>query len=161
MSKNIKEEQGSQADVSLAKFLSFIETQTPTDIASMSHGSKLKRVELSKRSGIARSTLNDNRLVRLALLDWEEELRDKKQLAPLKKAPKGFNPEDAESGSEATDEHIPYDQSLKQLKLLSGELERAKRRELEKDAEISRLRKRLEHYEELSEVLAGTGVLPR
>lgn len=161
MSKTTKEEQVSQADESLAKFLSWKETLSPTDVASMSRGSKLNRVEVSKRVGIAKSTLNDNRLVKDALLKWEEELRDNKQLAPLKKAPKGFNQEDAESGSQAADEHIPYDQSLKQLKLLSGEVERLKRKALEKDAEISRLRKRLERYEELSEVLAGTGVLPR
>lgn len=38
------------------------------------------------------------------------------------------------------------DQSLKQLKLLSGEVERLKRKALEKDVEISCLRKRLERY---------------
>lgn len=161
MSKAKTEVQTSQADESLAKFMSWKETQSATDVAAMSRGAKLNRTEVSKRVGIAKSTLNDNDLVKKALLAWEEELRGKKQLAPLKVAPKGFNPEASESNPEAVDEHIPYDQSLKQLKRLSSEVESLKKKCLDKDAEIGRLRKRLERYEELSEVLAGTGVLPR
>lgn len=161
MSETTKDTWNSQADESLAKFLSFKETQSLTDILSMKRGSKLNRGELHKRVGIAKSTLNDNHLVKKALLKWEAELRDQGILGPLKKYPPNINPEDAVSDSQATDELIPYDQSLKKLKILNGELERAKRRELEKDAEISRLRKRLERYEELSEVLAGTGIFPR
>lgn len=161
MSEKIKQTQASQADESLAKFLSLKETQSLTDILSMKRGSKLDRGKLHKRVGIAKSTLNDNHLVKKALLEWEAELREQGVLGPLKKDPQSINSEDAVSDSQATEELIPYDQSLKKLKLLSGELERAKRRELEKDAEISRLRKRLERYEELSEVLAGTGVFRR
>ncbi|OCH76013.1 VPA1267 family protein [Vibrio breoganii] len=161
MSKATTEIQGSQADESLAKFMSWKETQSATDVASMSRGAKLNRVEVAKRVGVAKSTLNDNHLVKEALLTWEEELRTKKQLAPLKDAPKGFNPDAPESSSEDVVEHIPYDQSLKQLKRLSGEVESLKKKCLDKDAEIGRLRKRLERYEELSEVLSGTGVLPR
>ncbi|EGQ8195071.1 hypothetical protein I7104_004304 [Vibrio parahaemolyticus] len=161
MSKATTEVQGSQADESLAKFMSWKETQSATDVAAMSRGAKLNRTEVSKRVGIAKSTLNDNALVKNALLAWEEELRDKKQLAPLKVAPKGFNPETPENNSEDLNEHIPYNQSLKQLKRLSREVESLKKKCLDKDAEIGRLRKRLERYEELSEVLSGTGVLPR
>ncbi|HIF9218240.1 TPA: VPA1267 family protein [Photobacterium damselae] len=161
MSEIVKEVPSSQADESLAKFLSWKATQSPVDVASMSRGSKLNRVEVSKRVGIAKSTLNDNHLVKAALLEWEGELRDKKQLAPLKKAPKGFNHEDSESIFEAKDGYIPYDQSIKRLKFLSAEVERLKRKNLEMDAEISRLRKKLQTYEELSEVLSSTGVLPR
>ncbi|GAK83411.1 hypothetical protein JCM19238_961 [Vibrio ponticus] len=107
MSKAKTEVQTSQADESLAKFMSWKETQSATDVAAMSRGAKLNRTEVSKRVGIAKSTLNDNDLVKKALLAWEEELRGKKQLAPLKVAPKGFNPEASESNPEAVDEHIP------------------------------------------------------
>ncbi|MEZ9007588.1 VPA1267 family protein [Vibrio sp. 10N.247.311.59] len=161
MSKVTNQERGSQADESLAKFMSWKETQSAVDVAAMSRGARLNRVEVSKRVGIAKSTLNDNPLVKKALIAWEEELRDKKQLAPLKVAPKGFNPEGGENAPKELEEHIPYDQSLKQLKRLSTELESLKKKCLDKDAEIGRLRKHLERYEELSEVLAGTGVLPR
>lgn len=161
MSKTTKEDQGSQADESLAKFMSWKETQSAVEVAAMSRGAKLNRTEVSKRVGIAKSTLNDNHLVKKALVVWEDELRGKKQLAPLKVAPKGFNPESDESAPRGSEEHIPYDQSLKQLKRLSIEVESLKKKCLDKDAEIGRLRKRLERYEELSEVLAGTGVVPR
>ncbi|MCG9236315.1 VPA1267 family protein [Vibrio harveyi] len=161
MSKSIKEEQASQADESLAKFMSWRETQSAADVAAMSRGAKLNRTEVSKRVGVAKSTLNDNHLVKKALLEWEEELRGKKQLAALRKTSKGFIPEGHESDSKVEAEYIPYEQSLKKLKRLSCEVESLKKKCLDKDAEISRLRKRLERYEELSEVLSGTGILPR
>lgn len=161
MSKVTKEEQGSQADESLAKFMSWRETQSAADVAEMSRGAKLNRTEVSKRVGIAKSTLNDNKLVKKALLDWEEELRGKKQLAALRKNPKGSLSQGHASNSKVEVEYIPYDQSLKQLKRLGCEVENLKKKCLDKDAEISRLRQRLERYEELSEVLSGTGILPR
>jgi predicted RNase H-like nuclease (RuvC/YqgF family) len=95
------------------------------------------------------------------LLDWEEELRGEKQLAALRETPKEFLPKGHEGDSKVEADYIPYDQSLKQLKRLSVEVESLKKKCLDKDAEISRLRGRLERYEELSEVLSGTGVLPR
>ncbi|WP_172427908.1 hypothetical protein [Vibrio mediterranei] len=51
MSKSIKEEQASQADESLAKFMSWRETQSAADVAAMSRGAKLNRTEVSKRVG--------------------------------------------------------------------------------------------------------------
>ena len=161
MSKVNTEVQTSQADESLAKFMSWKETQSAADVAAMSRGAKLNRTEVSKRVGIAKSTLNDNALVKAALMAWEEELRDKKQLAPFKAAPRGFNPQGDEGIASETQEHIPYDQSLKQLKILRREVESLKKKCLNKDAEIGRLRERLERYEDISDALAATGVYPR
>ncbi|MDE1305733.1 hypothetical protein L9W77_01255 [Vibrio aestuarianus] len=145
----------------MAKFNSWKVTLTPSDVVAMSRGSKLNRTEVAKAVGIAKSTLNDNKLVKEALLDWEKELRETMLLAQLKKNPKTLESEGSESDSGAEFEHILYDQSLKELKRLRSDVERLKTQCLNKDVEISRLRKKLEHYAELSEVLIGTGVMPR
>ena len=54
-----------------------------------------------------------------------------------------------------------YDQSGSELKRLKIEVERLKTKCLNKDAEIERLRSKLEQYTELSEVLSGSGIMPR
>lgn len=150
----------SQADESLEKFNSWKETLTSTDITAMSRGSKLNRTEVAKSIGIAKSTLNDNPLVKRALLKWEEELRSSRLLANLKQATTQWKG-DSKTDFEFEDAPLPHDQSLKQLKRLKGELEQLKAQCINKDAEITRLRKELERYAELSEVLAGTGIMPR
>ncbi|WP_318490003.1 hypothetical protein [Photobacterium leiognathi] len=48
--------------------MSWKETQSASDVAAMSRGAKLNRTEVSKRVGIAKSILNDNDLVKKALL---------------------------------------------------------------------------------------------
>ncbi|EHR0920359.1 hypothetical protein KS884_003510 [Vibrio parahaemolyticus] len=48
MSKATTEAQGSQADENLAKFMSWKEIQSATDVAEMSCGVKLNRTEVSK-----------------------------------------------------------------------------------------------------------------
>ncbi len=49
MSKVATELQGSQADENLAKFVSWKEIQSATDVAEMSRGVKLNRTEVSRR----------------------------------------------------------------------------------------------------------------
>ncbi|ELH9566758.1 hypothetical protein RQY93_004290 [Vibrio parahaemolyticus] len=49
MSKATTEAQGSQADENSAKFMSWKEIQSATDVAEMSCGVKLNRTEVSRR----------------------------------------------------------------------------------------------------------------
>ena len=58
----------SQAQDSLNKFEAWVVTQSRSDLAAISRGSKLNRAEVAKAVGITHSTLNDNALVKAALL---------------------------------------------------------------------------------------------
>lgn len=149
MSKNIGI---SQAQDSLNKFETWASTLSNADFVAIARGSKLNRNDVAKGAGIARSTLNDNDLVKAALLSLEDDLRSKNVLAPLTEAAK----EQQESGVDKL-----YEQSGNELKRLKTEVERLKAKCLNKDAEIERLRSKLEQYFELSEVLSGSGVMPR
>lgn len=142
----------SQAQDSLNKFDAWASTLSDADFAAIARGSKLNRNEVAKGAGIARSTLNDNDLVKSSLLALEEDLRSKNVLAPLTEGAK----KQQEPGAERL-----YDQSGDELKRLKTELQRLKTKCLNQDAEIERLRSKLEQYTELSEVLSGSGVMPR
>lgn len=142
----------SQAQDSLNKFDAWASTLLNADFAAIARGSKLNRNEVAKGAGIARSTLNDNDLVKSALLALEDVLRSKNVLAPLTEAAK----EQQEPGAEQR-----YDQSGNDFKRLKTEVQRLKTKCLNQEAEIERLRSKLEQYTELSEVLSGSGVMPR
>ncbi|MFC1234824.1 VPA1267 family protein [Vibrio sp. F74] len=147
-----KKKDVSQAQESLDKFEAWAGSLSDADFVAIGRGAKLNRSEVAKGTGIARSTLNDNDLVKAALLALEGDLRSKGVLAPLAEGAK----EQQDSGVEKL-----YDQSGSELKRLKTEVERLKTKCLNKDAEIERLRSKLEQYTELSEVLSGSGVMPR
>ncbi|MFK0574010.1 VPA1267 family protein [Endozoicomonas sp.] len=105
----------SQAQESLNKFEAWALTQSRSDFVAISRGSRLIRAEVAKGVGVTRSTLNDNVLVKAALLELESNLRDQGVLAPL------VNKDEA-SESEAGE--VLHDQSANDLKRLKAENER-------------------------------------
>lgn len=142
----------SQAQDSLNKFEAWASTQSRSDFVAISRGSKLNRAEVAKGVGITRSTLNDNALVKAALLELESSLREQGILAAL------FNKDESKE-SEAGD--ILHDQSSNDLKRLKAENERLKAKVVKQEATIDVLRSKLEQYEEISDVLYEAGIMPR
>lgn len=142
----------SQAQDSLNKFEAWASTQSRSDFVAISRGSKLNRGDVAKNVGITRSTLNDNALVKAALLELESSLREQGILAPL------FDKnEQKESGVG----EVLHDQSANDLKRLKAENERLKAKVVKQEATIEVLRSKLEQYEEISDVLYEAGIMPR
>ena len=141
-----------QAQDSLNKFDVWVTTQSNADFVAIARGAKLARNDVAKGVGVTRSTLNDNELVKSALLKLEEDLREKGVLAPL--ANKG-EAVDISSGEQL------HDQSANDMRRLKAENERLKAKVVKQDAIIDVLRTKLEQYEEISEVLYEAGVMPR
>lgn len=146
-----KKDKISQAQDSLDKFEGWAATQTEQDLIAIARGSKLHRGEIIKGAGIAKSTLNDNSLVKAALRELEAGLREKGVLAPLSQA--------AEENTSANE--TIYNQSDNELKRLKAEVSRLTTKSINQAVEIERLRSKLSTMTELDEVLYGGGILSR
>ncbi len=147
------DEDSIQGQESLNKFLSWSSTLSDEDFVAISRGSKLHRGEVRKGAGIGKSTINDNVLVRNALIELERDLRKRGILAPLVV--------ESPNAHDTANIEVLYNQNGNELKRLRVENQKLQEKCLKQEAEIARLREFLEKYDDLADVLAGSGIMPR
>lgn len=136
-----------QAALNLESFLAWVSRKTDDELRAMTHRGSLMRKEIAKECGFARSVLEQNPKVQVALRQFESDLRARGVLPPL--AP--------------TDPDSPVKREPGGSRKLF-DAERLKRLEQENAAlraEVAELRRTLDKFVVLRDALAMTGRLPR
>jgi hypothetical protein len=137
------------AKANVEAFSAWVASKTDEDFRSLVHRGQLSRKEVATECGFATSVLGQNPLVKKALNDLEDALRQRGVLPPKVEEPAG--------------EPAPLTREPGKLR---GAVEAERLRRLETEnaglkAEVAELKRALEKYVVLSEALAMTGRLPR
>ena len=136
----------------LEAFYTWVATQTSDDFKQIVHRGQLKRGELAKAIGCGKSALVQNPALREAIAKLEDNLREKGVLPSIAK----------QTNAESKDqEKKAYDNSAKQKALDNSRAALLEKENLELKAQVEQLKNKLARFQELSEILAETGFMPR
>ena len=138
------------AEENVLRFMAWMASKTDADFRNMTMRGVLSRIEIATECGFAKSALSQNPRIREALKRLEDDLRERGVLPRLTAG------EDAETA--------PLRPPSGASARTAREAERLSRLEQENaslKAENGELKRLLERYAVLQEVLAETGRLPR
>jgi hypothetical protein len=137
-------------DVNVETFRAWIASKTDEDYRAMATRGVLSRTEIAAECHFAKSVLHQNPRIKRELRKLEEGLRVRGVLPqPMAKGPHDI-------------EELPQRQRGGKRGFLEAErLRRLEQENASQKAEISELKRQLERYAVLREVLANTGRLPR
>lgn len=137
------------AEENVLAFAAWNSSKSDDDFRSLVYRGQLSRKEVATECGFAKSVLDQNPRIKVALRELEESLRERGVLPPAVEKPEG----------EAA---LPVREPGK----LRGALDAERLRRLETEnaslkAEVAELKRALEKHAILSQALALTGRLPR
>lgn len=139
-------------------FNTWAASKTDTDFRQLVRRGILNRAEIAKECGFAKSALDQNPKIKVALRDLEDQLRARGVL------PKPVSAEDAVTTGESAQAEATDPQREPSQKRAAFEAERRRRLEQEVaslQAENAELKKQLAKFTLLSDALANAGRLPR
>ncbi len=139
-----------KAQQNLEAFEVWKATQTDDDFKQIIYRGKLNRIEVAKGIGCGKSALNQNPVLKEALLALEDYLRKK-----------GVLPHLTESAKKNTDKLKQYDNTANRKLLDSKRVSALEAENIELKAKVKELESKLERFGELSETLSEMGFVPR
>lgn len=134
----------------IAKFETWVATQTDDDFKQMIHRGQLNRGTIAKEADIGKSSLRQNDSIKTALKILENDLRDRGVLPPL-----------AQQTKDNADKPKEYDSTAKKKYLESNRIAALEAENLELKAEVAKLTGKLERFGEQAEALSELGIFPR
>ena len=138
------------AEENVQAFRSWMASKTDNDYRAMASRGVLSRKEIAKECGFAKSALDQNPRIKIALRELETALRERGVLPPAVEAPIG------------TSTAAPLREPGRQRAMLDAErLRRLEQENASLKAENAELKRLLEQHTILREALALTGRLPR
>lgn len=130
----------------LQLFFEWSKSKTHQEFRQIVHRGLLNRREIAKECGFARSAIDQNNAIRVALKLLEDNLRAAGVL-PVKS-------DEGDTAPPALPKSTYGDQNLERLRRLESENAQLR-------AEVSELKNKLSNYAVLSDILAETGRVPR
>lgn len=134
----------------IAKFETWVATQTDDDFKHIIYRGQLNRVTIAKEADIGKSALRQNNTIKKALQALEDNLRERGILPPLTDKAK----QDAGKAQE-------YNSSAKKKRLENNRIAELEAENIELKAEIAKLSGKLERFGEQAEALSELGVFLR
>jgi len=139
-----------KAQENLETFEVWKATQTDDDFTQIIFRGSLSRVEIAKSIGCGKSALNQNPALKAALIQLEDDLRDRGVLPPL-----------TEPAKSDPFKLKHYDNTSNQTKLNSIRVSKLEVENIELKAKVKELENKLERFGELNETLSDMGFMPR
>lgn len=139
-----------KAQQNLEAFEVWKETLTDDDFRQIIFRGQLNRNEVAKGIGCGKSALNQNPALKNSLKDLEDKLRNRGVLPPL-----------TGTAKRSTDKPKVYDNTTNHKLLDSKHVSVLEAENIELQAKVKELEKRLERFGELSETLSEMGLMPR
>lgn len=134
----------------IAKFETWVATQTDDDFKQIIHRGQLNRGTIAKEADIGKSSLRQNDSIRKALQALENELRDR-----------GVLPSLTQQAKDNAGKPKEYDSTAKKKYLESNRIAALEAENLELKAEVAKLTGKLERFGEQAEALSELGIFPR
>lgn len=139
-----------KAQQNLESFEVWKATQTDDDLKQIVFRGQLNRIEVAKGIGCGKSALSQNPALKKALKALEDELRGK-----------GVLPSLTDSAKKNAGKPKAYDNTANRKLLDSKRVSSLEAENIELQAKVRELEKRLERFGELSETLSEMGLMPR
>ncbi|WP_394240461.1 VPA1267 family protein [Vibrio astriarenae] len=139
-----------KAQQNLEAFEVWKETLTDDDFRQIIFRGQLNRNEVAKGIGCGKSALSQNPALKNSLKDLEDKLRNRGVLPPL-----------TGTAKRNTDKPKVYDNTMNRKLLDSKHVSVLEAENIELQAKVKELEKRLERFGELSETLSEMGLMPR
>ncbi len=134
----------------IAKFETWVATQTDDDFKQIIHRGQLNRGTIAKEANIGKSALRQNDTIKKALEALEDNLRER-----------GILPSQTEKAKQDAGKAQEYNSSAKKKHLENNRIATLEAENLELKAEIAKLSGKLERFGEQAEALSELGIFPR